>query len=86
MSYRNLNCQYINFIPPILRYERIINIPDGVYGGAFAAGYPDCTFVALVLEACSDTGGLTLLVPELPDALLLVFCTFHPILLGFEPA
>lgn len=69
-----------------LKYERTINIPEGLYGGGFADGYPDCTFVALVLEACSDTGadGLALLVP---GALLLLFGgTFHPILPGFEPA
>lgn len=69
-----------------LKYGRIINIPDGLYGGGFPDGYPDCTFVALVLEACSDTGadGLALLVP---GALLLVLGgTFHPILLGLEPA
>lgn len=71
----------------ILRFERIVNIPDGLYGGGFPDGYPDCTFVALVLEACSDTGadGLALLVPL--GALLLPFGgTFHPILPGFEPA
>lgn len=72
------------------KYERIINIPDGLYGGGFPDGYPDCTFVALVLEACSDTGadGLALLVPLVPlGALLLPLGgTFHPILPGFEPA
>jgi len=66
-------------------YKKIINIPDGLYGGGWF-GYPDCVFEELVLETCSDTGadGLTLLVP---DGLLLLFGgTFHPILLGFEPA
>lgn len=73
-----------------LKYGRIINVPDGLYGGGllFADGYPDCTFVALVLDTCSDPGadGLALLVPVGALLLLLFGGTFHPILPEFEPA
>jgi len=82
-KFRSIDITLVSF--PILKYGRIINIPDGLYGGGlFPDGYPDCTFVALVLEACSDTGGLTLLVPG--ALLLLLGGTFHPILPGLEPA
>lgn len=52
----------------------------------FADGYPDCTFVALVLEACSDTGADGLALFDVPVAFVFPLGgTFHPILFGVEP-